>query len=98
MGRAEVLVREKGTDEQSNLYELAVWLVPRSPRHPQGVRYRLAFVPAGHEAPAVLYDNHHPKGHHRHVEGREEPYDFADVDRLIADFFAEVERVKDSPA
>jgi hypothetical protein len=21
---------------------------------------------------AVLYDNHHPKGHHRHLEGREE--------------------------
>jgi hypothetical protein len=57
------------------------------------VRYRLAFVRRGEHAPAVLYDNHDPKGHHRHVEGAEEPYEFVDVDRLLADFAADVQRV-----
>jgi hypothetical protein len=38
-------------------------------------------------------DNHHPKGHHRHVASTEEPYLFSDIERLIADFMADVERV-----
>jgi hypothetical protein len=58
------------------------------------VRYRLAFIPAGMREPAVLYDNHHPKGHHRHVEGVQEPYRFETVDKLVRDFKADVERVR----
>jgi hypothetical protein len=34
-----------------------------------------------------------PKGHHRHIEGAEEPYQFGNVDRLIADFMADVLRL-----
>lgn len=93
MARAETLVHENSTDEQGNLYELVVWRVPATSRHPNGVRYRLAFVRAGENQPAVLYDNHHPKGHHRHVKGIEEVYDFADVDRLVEDFLADVGRI-----
>jgi len=51
--------------------------------------YRLAFVRRGEEKPAVLYDNHSPKGHHRHVEGVQQPYSFTDVDQLLTDFMAE---------
>jgi len=47
----------------------------------------------GREDPAVLYDNHHPKGHHRHIEGVEELYEFVDVDHLISDFMADVMRL-----
>ena len=89
---AEVL-REKTTDEQGNLREMVIWQVEPNPRQPEGIRYRLALILAGDKAPAVLYDNHHPKGHHRHVEGVEERYQFVDADRLIADFMADVMRV-----
>ena len=41
----------------------------------------------------VLYDNHDPKGHHRHREGVEEAYEFVDVDGLLADFAADVGRM-----
>ena len=41
----------------------------------------------------MLYDNHPPKGHHRHVEGVEERYDFVDVDQLLEDFMADVRRI-----
>ena len=41
----------------------------------------------------MLYDNHDPKGRHRHLEGVEESYEFVDVDRLLADFAADVRRV-----
>src|SRR5207249_8603986 len=76
-GRAELVVREKVIDEDGDIIELAIWSVPLSPKQPAGVRYRLAFIRRDAADPAVLYDNHHPKGHHRHVEGVEGPYDFA---------------------
>jgi Family of unknown function (DUF6516) len=89
---AEVL-REKTTDEQGNVREMVIWRVAPNPRQPEGIRYRLALILVNEKEPAVLYDNHHPKGHHRHIEGVEEPYQFVDVDRLIADFMADVMRV-----
>ena len=92
MAAAEVL-REKTTDEQGNVREMVIWRVAPNPRQPEGIRYHLALVLAGEKQPAVLYDNHHPKGHHRHIEGVEEPYQFVDVDRLLADFMADVMRV-----
>lgn len=92
--RAVLILRDRVIDEEGDLTELVLWRVPRSPQHPEGIRYRLAFVPAGRRWPAVLYDNHHPKGHHRHWEGREGPYRFESVDRLVADFRADIRRVK----
>jgi len=56
--------------------------------------FDIAFVRRGEQIPAVLYDNHHPKGHHRHIEGTEKPYVFVDVDRLITDFTDDVRRLK----
>jgi len=89
---AAVVLREKATDEQGNLREMVIWRVEPNPRQPEGLRYRLALIRAGERTPAVLYDNHHPKGHHRHIEGIEEPYAFIDLDHLIADFMAHVMR------
>ena len=86
------MLREKVIDEQGNIFEMVIWRVPTTSRTPSGVRYRLAFVPRGEEQPTVLYDNHSPKGHHRHVRGAEEPYNFVDVEQLVADFTADVQR------
>ena len=88
--KAKPLLRKKLTDEDGDLMELVVWQVPQDSRHPEGVRYRMAFILRGHEKPAVLYDNHHPKGHHRHIGGLEEPYEFSGVRELILDFEKDV--------
>jgi len=93
MPRAIPVRREKVIDEQGNIAELAIWKVPPTRQNLAGIRYRLAFVRRSERTPAVLYDWHPPKGHHRHVEGVEEPYDFVDVDQLLADFTADVRRV-----
>jgi uncharacterized protein DUF6516 len=74
MPRATAVLREKVVDEQGNILELVIWRVPATPRSPSGLRYRLAFVGWGKAEPSVLYDHHSPKGHHKHVEGVEEPY------------------------
>ncbi len=90
----KLLFHEKATDEEGNLFEAKIWRVPVSTRYREGIRYRLAFVACGEKSPAVLYDNHHPKGHHRHFGPIEEPYDFQDVDLLIEDFRRSIQRVK----
>ena len=42
----------------------------------------------------VRYDNETGKGDHRHYNVREEPYPFKDVDTLVADFLADIARVR----
>ena len=93
MPRAIPVLAEKVIDEKGSILEIVIWRVPRTQANPSGVRYRLAFVHRGEQTPAVLYDNHLPKGHHRHVAGVEEPYDFSDIDQLLADFRADVRRI-----
>jgi len=93
MVRATLILREKVIDEEGNITELVIWKVPVTPQNPAGIRYRLAFVRRGERVPAVLYDNHQPKGHHRHIEGTDEPYAFAGVDQLLSDFTADVRRI-----
>ena len=93
MPRATPVLREKVIDEQGNILKLVIWQAPATPRSPSGVRYRLAFVRRGEAKPAVLYDDHSPKGHHRHAGGGEEPYGFVDADQLVADFTADVQQI-----
>lgn len=93
MAQAKLLRHRKWTDERGNLYEIVLWQVERSTRHPECVRYRLAFVRSGEKTPALLYDNHHPKGHHRHVGACEEPYVFTTVGQLVADFTGEASKL-----
>lgn len=38
----------------------------------------------------VGYDNHWPKGHHRHVLAEEGPYTYGRIDTLVADFKADI--------
>jgi len=90
----ELVLRQKVIDEEGNILDMTIWRVPKNPRTPDGVRYRLAYIPRGEREPAVLYDNHHPKGHHRHFEGMEAPYEFQGVDRLIEDFRADIAGVR----
>ena len=93
MPRATLVLREKIIDDRGNILEVVIWRVTTTLRSPSGVRYRLAFVRRGDEEPIILYDNHSPKGHHRHVAGIEESYDFVDVEQLLADFTADVQRM-----
>ncbi len=40
----------------------------------------------------VGYDNERGKGDHRHLKGKQEPYSFTTVEKLIADFLEDVRR------
>jgi hypothetical protein len=41
---------------------------------------------SGEKKPALLQDNDHPKGHHRHIGAREEPFLFCSMRQLVVDF------------
>lgn len=92
--RATALREWRVTDERGWLSQGVVWQVPISADYPDGVKYRLALIPAGRDAPVVLYDNHQGRGHHRHVRGQVIPYDFQGVGKLIADFEKDVEEAQ----
>jgi hypothetical protein len=92
--RALLLRRTKYLDADGDLVELVLWQVTRSVEYPDGLRYRLAFVPSGARTPGVLYDNHHPKGHHRHSGRVEDAYPFTTAARLLRAFLTDVRRAK----
>ncbi|MGZ8454231.1 MAG: toxin-antitoxin system TumE family protein [Candidatus Binatia bacterium] len=87
--RAVLLQHDEVFDEEGWRMVVKIWKVPKSRTSPEGIDYSLALVSPGGER-AVGYDNHWPKGHHRHVLGQESPYAYRGIDRLIADFKADV--------
>lgn len=42
----------------------------------------------------VGYDNHYPKGPHKHLLDEEYSYNFQNLDQLLADFDSDVENTK----
>jgi hypothetical protein len=58
---------------------------------PHGVRYRYAWIQNGECR--VLFDNHHGKGDHLHIDGEEKPYKFSDHGQLLDDFYSEIRKL-----
>lgn len=89
--KAELLQRDRFDFDDGTILEMVIWRVPKpvqGSNHPY--KYRLFYGRPGRRI--VGYDNERPKGDHRHAQGREEPYTFRDVETLVHDFLADVER------
>jgi hypothetical protein len=88
---AELLLDERHVLSESAFAELVVWRVPAPVRgSAHRCRYRLALVVKGE---CVLrYDNEAGKGDHRHSGKTEGRYDFTTQERLLADFWADVDK------
>jgi len=70
--------------------ELVIWRVSERVRgSTRRLKYRLALVVEGVCVPR--YDNKTGKGDHRHVRGAETRYAFTSYERLLADFWSDVE-------
>jgi hypothetical protein len=92
--RATPLLDERLTLEEDAFVELVVWRLDRPLEGCEHrFKYRLAYVIRGNCV--VRYDNEAGKGDHRHVGKRERPYGFTSLDRLQADFWADVARAKE---
>jgi hypothetical protein len=72
--------------------EAVLWQLPSpAPGSTHEFKYRLALVVNG--ICVMRYDNESGKGDHRHIDGREEPFQFTTPAALFAAFRADVERI-----
>ena len=75
------------------MVEMVIWQLPTATaERPHCLKYRLVYVVDG--VRVVGYDNEKGKGDHKHLRGLEQPYQFVNVDKMIADFLADVRSVK----
>ena len=75
------------------LREMVLWQVPRTGHHPSGLKYRLYYGDVEGNC-LVRYDNERGKGDHRHGIDVEMLYCFRDVETLVADFLADIRRIR----
>lgn len=90
---AERLFYDKAVLPDGAVVEMVIWRVPEPvPPKTHGLKYRLY---DGREGSRIVgYDNERGKGDHRHIEGREEAYRFVIAEKLVADFLADVHRIR----
>lgn len=94
--KAELLLRERIILAENAFAEIRVWRAPSPVRGSlHDYKYALAYVVGGR---CVLrYDNEAGKGDHRHLGATETPYRFETPERLIADFWEDVDRWRPEP-
>lgn len=88
--KAEALAQERHVLAEDSFVEVVVWRVPRPVQgSTHRFKYRLPLVVAGE---CVLrYDNETGKGDHRHVGDVETSYSFKSYEKLLADFWTDVD-------
>ncbi len=89
MRRAKSILQTKVVLHNGVIVEMKIWKIPKGDQYPQGYKYSLYAVYNGRVL--VGYDNHHPKGHHRHIENQELSYHFSTIENLRNDFKADLE-------
>jgi hypothetical protein len=92
--RAKLIYREKFIYADGAIREMVLWQLPKKiAEKPYGLKYRLYYGLADGTR-IVLYDNETGKGDHRHRGDQQEPYQFTDVETLVADFLEDIEKAR----
>jgi hypothetical protein len=87
--KAELLMRERLALSRRAFVEVAIWrLTQPLSGSAHRYKYRLAYIVDN--ACVLRYDNETGKGDHKHIDEVEVPYQFIDLDKLQADFWADV--------
>ena len=91
---AKLIYWEKYIYSDGAIREMVLWQLPlKSQDRPHGLKYRL-FYGLTDGTSLVRFDNESGKGDHKHIGSREESYHFIDVETLVADFLAEIEKAR----
>ncbi len=92
--RARLIYREKFIYADGAIREMVLWQLPeKTAEKPYGLKYRLYYGLSDGTC-LVRYDNETGKGDHRHRGDWEEPYQFKDVETLVADFLQDIEKTR----
>ena len=91
--KATRLFYDKAVCPDVAVVEMVIWRLPE-PLAPSthDLKFRLFYGRDGLRI--VGYDNERGKGDRRHASGRESAYRFVSVEKLIADFLADVDKVR----
>lgn len=88
---AKLIIKERQVLNEESFVEIVVWELPLPVTGSNHVlKYRLAFVVKG--VCVVRYDNEAGKGDHRHVNGKEATYRFTTAEKLLANFWNDVDQ------
>lgn len=89
--KATLLLDERLVVAEDAFVEMVVWRVANPPVRgsDHAFKYRLALVVKGECV--VRFDNESGKDDHRHYREKEFPYGFSSTDRLLSDFWREVD-------
>lgn len=91
--KAKRIFQERIIYPDGAILQMVVWQVPKPvPPSTHGFKYRFFYGYPGIRE--VGYDNERGKGDHRHFQGVETPYTFHSIERLFADFRADVMRLR----
>lgn len=89
--KAQRIFYDKAVLPDGSIVEMTIWQFPKSSsERPHGLKYRLFYGRDG--VRIVGYDNERGKGDHKHIGEVETRYKFESVEKLVADFLADVER------
>ena len=93
--KARRIFYDKTLLPDGSIVEMVIWQLPSpSDDRPHGLKYRLFY---GRDAKRIVgYDNERGKGDHKHLLGVEKRYKFISVEKLIADFLADIERINNA--
>lgn len=91
--KAELLFDQRIDYDDGAIVEMVLWRV-NSPVPPSthSLKYSLFYGRPGIRE--VGYDNERGKGDHRHFQGVETEFRFSTVERLMADFWRDVHRLR----
>ena len=91
---AKLLYREKYIYSDGAIREMVLWQLPKKTAdRPHGLKYRL-YYGLGDGSCLVRFYNESGKGDHKHIGSQEEVYRFINVETLVAEFLAEIEKAR----
>jgi len=94
--KAELLLQQRVVLSEGAFAELVVWRVPnRLQGSEHAFKYRLAYVVDGRCL--MRFDNEPDKGDHYHLGDEELDYTFESLEKLLDDFWEQVDTLRGAP-
>ena len=91
--KAKRIFYDKAVLPDGCVVEMTIWQLPQATlERPHGLKYSLFYGRGGQRI--VGYDNERGKGDHKHLLDVETRYRFVSVEKMVADFLADIERMK----
>jgi len=90
--QTKLIHQEKYVYTDGAIREMVLWQLPQKTiENPHGLKYRF-YYELDDGTCVVRYDNETGKSDHMDKQNREEPYQFKDVETLVADFLYDIKK------